>query len=98
MPPKSIDNPSCVNPAHLFAGTQADNMADKTAKGRALRGEAHPQSKLTAGAVVRARKEAAMGRLQREIAADLGVAQTTISRVVRGVSWQPNSLTGSSLK
>jgi HNH endonuclease len=32
------DTPACCNPDHLFLGTQTDNMADKTRKGRARNG------------------------------------------------------------
>ncbi len=74
------DNPPCINPAHLFLGTPADNMRDKMFKGRAggsLRTEDIPAI----------RAALAAGRTQAAIAAEYGVWQTTISRVALGERW-----------
>ena len=41
------DNPSCVNPDHLFLGTHQENMDDMLAKGRQQKGSRHAHSKIT---------------------------------------------------
>jgi HNH endonuclease len=47
------DNPLCINPAHLEAGTHYDNMQDMFLRGRAnpVKGEKHYNAKLTADQV-----------------------------------------------
>lgn len=41
------DNPECTNPAHLFLGTQRDNMQDMRRKDRGTRGDRHPNVRLS---------------------------------------------------
>lgn len=83
------DNPRCVNPAHLFLGTPADNVSDMHAKGRARQGhvigERHGMAKLTADMVreIRASKDR-----QIDLAERFGVSRTCISDVQRRVVWQ----------
>lgn len=82
------DNPSCVNPEHLFLGTHDDNMKDMAKKGRGKSGrkpgQKHGICKLTDDLV---RKIRADNRYQRLIAKELGVSQTTISNVKLGKIW-----------
>ncbi len=84
------DNPSCVNPAHLFLGTRQDNNADMRAKGRqnAARGSDHFFAKLDEAIVpqIVARKKA--GETYKAIAEGLGVDPSQVSRAARGLAWK----------
>lgn len=74
------DNPVCANPAHLFLGTTADNMADRNAKGRQARGERSGRAKLNAEQVAEIR--GSVGTLK-TIAAQYGVTFSSIARIRR---------------
>lgn len=87
----SCDNPACVNPNHLFLGTQKENIADMFRKGRAvLVGESHPVSKLTWAKVELIRKEYAAGVSQTELGHQYKVTQANISAVVKNKTWKLN--------
>jgi hypothetical protein len=82
------DNPCCINPSHLFLGTQADNIADKFAKGRGvtprLFGADHSQAKLTEADVLAIRASSAS---QSQMAKAFGVSKSTIGSIRTGKTW-----------
>lgn len=79
------DNPSCINPGHLFVGTNDENMADMVQKGRQPRGERHGSAKLSADDVHQIRS--IMGVKQSVIAAQFGVSQMQVSYIKTGQTW-----------
>lgn len=85
------DNPPCVNPAHLWTGTLADNNRDRQQKGRTVvpdnRGELSGNALLTASEVLEIRRLNTEGVTQREIGRRFNVAQTTVSAIVLRRSW-----------
>jgi hypothetical protein len=80
------DNPSCVNPDHLFTGTQLDNMRDCRAKNRMPLGGQRADAKLTVDDVRRIRILAKSQSLN-SIAREYGVSQPTIRSAVNGTTW-----------
>lgn len=83
------DNPSCVNPAHLWLGSQAQNNQDMFTKKRHMYGELSTSSKLTEVAVIDIRARFAAGNATRaELAKEYGVCRATISDIARGKSWK----------
>lgn len=76
----------CVRPSHLFIGTHAENMADRSAKGRGAdqKGEANGSAKLTHEQAREIR--AASGRHQ-EIATRFGISPSAVSKIKLGKLW-----------
>lgn len=86
----SCDNPLCVNPMHLWLGSNADNLADMRSKKRGskpplLDGIRHPKSKLTESQVRDIRQS---GMSSKTLANKYGVSDTLIYGIRNGKNWR----------
>lgn len=86
------DNPPCVNPAHLFLGTQADNLADMDRKGRRVNsphpGERNGLAKLTEMRVRLIRHLRAKGSTQPALARAFNVTTSTVHDLETRRTWR----------
>lgn len=97
------DTRLCVNPAHLFEGTQQDNETDKKNKGRTPRGDRHSSrtmphrvprgsraglAKLTESDIPVIRSRIAKGETQVTVAKTYSVTPTIISRILSRKIWK----------
>lgn len=87
------DNPGCVNPFHLFLGTNRDNVDDKVRKGRQSRlcGEACGASRCTWEEVREIRRLYACKWSARALGRKFGIAHGTVLRIVKGQTWKVES-------
>lgn len=89
----TCDNRACVNPSHLVAGTQLENIRDCMRKGRKTApprkdGSEQRNAKLHERDIATIRRLRAEGLSQREVGRRFGVGQALISKIERGLAWR----------
>ena len=85
------DNPSCVNPTHLFLGDHQANYDDMVSKGRrkVAAGERVGSSKMTAAEVVRARRLFETGsHTVTALARMFGITGVPMKALLERVTWK----------
>ena len=92
------DNPSCVNPAHLFVGTVDDNNQDKVRKNRNSRfpGSKNAMSKINEETARKIKSEAIVGQSVgynngsniKQVAAKYNVCTETVRKIAQSETWK----------
>lgn len=77
----TCDNPGCVNPDHLYLGTQKENQRDRVMRGR------HNMAKLSPNQITEIRSLYIQGLSQRNIASKFGISQGHVSDIVNKHRW-----------
>jgi hypothetical protein len=80
------DNPRCVNPRHLFLGTQADNVEDMNRKGRraSFAGTRNGQHKFSEETIAEVKRLLAAGMTPTPISRATGVSVSQIKHIRAG--------------
>lgn len=93
----ACDNRGCVNPHHLWPGTNQDNMLDAVNKGRYVKhvlppkplGELHPNSRLTTQTILDIRTLAASSDMPHsQIAKQFGISREHARDIINRKKWR----------
>ena len=84
----TCDNRKCVNPDHLFVGTQKDNMSDCKEKGRNSFGENHPKSILTQNDIISMSIDRNSGFSWKRLSDKYHTPISTIRSAIAGKNWK----------
>lgn len=87
------NNPSCVNPTHLYLGTHEDNMHDRKESGHYAdaTGENNNNSKLSDSTVLAIRElYVSTVTTHRKIAQLFGISKTQVTRILNNKQWRKN--------
>jgi HNH endonuclease len=85
------DIPSCVNPHHLFLGTNRENLEDRDRKGRQARRESHGNSKLSNQLASEIRKLRSEGASLKDLSREFGLRVATVCMVAKGRIWSDDN-------